>query len=198
MATEGTFSTAPRVVILSRDHTLARAELEELCSRGMQCLRWSSAYEVAAELLSGTVDALVLDLRMLTGRNTRVLQIARERGVEVLAVGMLPASVSTENLSGVRLAGMRDLPGILQQLGTYVPIEPEEPPTPTSAEPAKPAEAAVPPVAEPPPVEDPPAEAPPEIPQEPPLDHVKRPEHIEDLHGILTPEELSALLENEL
>jgi len=140
MATEGTFSTAPRVVILSRDHTLARAELEELCSRGMQCLRWSSAYEVAAELLSGTVDALVLDLRMLTGRNTRVLQIARERGVEVLAVGMLPASVSTENLSGVRLAGMRDLPGILQQLGTYLPVEPEQPPQPPTPEPTEPAE----------------------------------------------------------
>jgi hypothetical protein len=192
MATEGTFSTAVRVVILSRDHTLARAELEELCSRGMQCLRWSSAYEVAAELLSGTVDALVLDLRMLTGRNTRVLQIARERGVEVLAVGMLPASVSTENLSGVRLAGMRDLPEILQQLGTRAPVKPETPPQPPTPEPAEPAET------EAAPVEEPPAEAPPEAPPDPPADKAKSVESMGQMHGVLTPEELSALLENEL
>lgn len=196
MAIEGTFSTAPRVVILSRDHTLARAELEELCSRGMQCLRWSSAYEAAAELLSGTVDALVLDLRMLTGRNTRVLQIARERGVEVLAIGMLPASVSTENLSGVRLAGMRDLPGILQQLGTYVPVKPEAPPQPPTPEPAAPTEAAE---AEAPAVEEPFADTPPEAPPEQPAAPEAKPDrYVEDLHGILTPEELSALLENEL
>jgi len=195
MATEGTFSTAPRVVILSRDLTLARTELEELCSRGMQCLRWSSAYEAAAELLSGTVDALVLDLRMLTGRNTRVLQIARQRHVEVLAVGMLPASVSTENLSGVRLAGMRDLPEILQQIGTYVPAASPAAPQPPAPEPAEAPEA----IQET--VEEPPAEAPlePETPPaEPPAPQDEAGDDVEDLHGILTPEELSALLENEL
>ena len=70
----------------------------------------TTAYEAAAEILIAPTVALVVDLRMLRGRHLRLLEIARQNGVEVLGFGSVPAGLSSDDLSAVRLIGLADLP----------------------------------------------------------------------------------------
>ena len=46
---------------------------------GVECVRAAGSYEAAAELLAAPAAALVVDLRRLTGRHIRLLEIARGR-----------------------------------------------------------------------------------------------------------------------
>src|ERR1035437_4260581 len=74
-----------------------------------RCVVVPCAYEAAAELLAAPTLALVIDLRALGRRHLRLLDIARQLGVEILASGPLPAGMNADELSGVRLvstAGM--------------------------------------------------------------------------------------------
>lgn len=119
-----------RVVVLSG----APAELASLQIDGVRCVRAPTPYDAAAEILSAPTAALVVELRLLRGRHLRVLEIARQMDVEVLAVGTVPRGLTGEDLSGVRLTARRDLPGVLARLtGTYEaspPPEREETPAP--------------------------------------------------------------------
>lgn len=128
-----------QVVVLSRDPSLAGTELRELCASGIRCLRLTSPYEAAAEVLAGEVGAIVLDLRVLTARNLRLLDLARQRRVEVLAVGSMSAGLSAENLSGVRLVAMRDLADVLRGLlsAEQFAASAEAPPAETGPAPKK-------------------------------------------------------------
>ena len=110
-----------RVVVLSRDVALARAARCDTDGAAYQCTRTSSPYEAAAELLARPVLALVLDLRCLTPRHLRLLSMARENHVEVLAVGSLPFGVTTTDLSGVRLMAVNNLPDELRRLARVQP-----------------------------------------------------------------------------
>jgi hypothetical protein len=104
----GEMSSSARVVVFSHDSALGRF--------GREVVRVASAYEAAAELLDGGVRVLVIDLRALTDRHVRLLDVAREMGVEMLAVGALPAHLSSDELNGVRLIAHDQLD---QAVGRY-------------------------------------------------------------------------------
>ncbi|MCD6365269.1 MAG: hypothetical protein J7M14_05285 [Planctomycetes bacterium] len=102
-----------RAVILSRDGSLEAS----LRSNGAVRLRFvsvRSAYEAAAEILAGPAVAMIVDLRILSPRNLRLLEIARDLNVELLAVGALPLHMTADDLSGVRLLSRRDIIGALE------------------------------------------------------------------------------------
>ena len=87
-----------------------------------------SPYEAAAELIAEPALALVIDLRLMGRRHLRLLRIARERGAEMLAVGAVPAGLSAEDLSGIRLVARADLKAALEGLlhdreGRYEPSQ---------------------------------------------------------------------------
>ncbi|MHC4294786.1 MAG: hypothetical protein ACYSTL_04310 [Planctomycetota bacterium] len=107
-----------------------------------KCVRVSTAYEAAAEILAATTAALVIDLRLLPERHLRLLEIARQRKTEILAVGSVPSGLTSENLSGVRLVSLADLPKAISDLpvpgerDVSLPTEPTPSgqPTPRSAQ----------------------------------------------------------------
>jgi len=76
----------------------------------------SSPYEAAAELLAEHPLALVIDMRCLTPGDLPLVEMARQRDLEVLAVGSLPFGVCTADLSGVRLTARGDLSASLRDL----------------------------------------------------------------------------------
>jgi len=168
----------PRVVILSRDAVPGGAPAAETCLPQARCLRFSSVYEAAAEILAGAADVLVLDPRMLTGRNMRLLEIARFRNVEVMGVGALPSGVSTERLSGLRLVARCDLAAALAK-----PAAPSAASGGVQLAPAK---------------VRPPAEAVQALPETPDRMEEAPPRAEQELQALLTPEEITALLEDEL
>jgi hypothetical protein len=99
------FSEGPRVVALTLDAALC-AEAGGGVGR---VVRVASPYEAAAELLAAPAAALLIDLRALPVRHLRLLEIARDLSVEVLAFGPLPAGMTSDDLSGVRLLSRQAL-----------------------------------------------------------------------------------------
>jgi len=100
----------PRVVVLGPAGLEANAPLGE-------CIGVCSAYEAAAEILSAPTAALVVDLRLLTGRHLRLLDIARRMEVEIFAVGAVPPGLTGEDLSQVRMMARAELGEALRRLG---------------------------------------------------------------------------------
>jgi hypothetical protein len=181
------------IIILSRDASLARAAQGENPASQYDCLRVTSPYEAAAELLAEPPLAMVIDLRCLTPGDLPLIEVARRRGVEVLAVGSVPLGITTADLSGVRLAARGSLSVMLDGLaesppsGGSVPVSSQpvasESPDLSAAAPATPkAPHAAPKTAD--------APAPKAMADGEPL-----PESPDEL---LTSEELSALLEDRL
>jgi len=80
-----------------------------------------SPYETAAEMLSQTPLALAIDLRCLTPGDLPLVAMARQKGVEVLAVGSVPLGIATADLSGVRLSTRDHLPVLLEAIGSSTP-----------------------------------------------------------------------------
>ena len=206
----------PRVVVLSRRAVPNGA--------GARTVPVASAYEAAAEILAAPAAVLVIDLGLVRPRDGRLVEIARQMAVEVLATGPLPAGLSADELSGVRLVAERDLPEAIEAvvatdaeaaphgmadlladvadqplqeaetLGEYLPVTegPVIEPRPASgqavAEPADAERVEPERQLEPEPRCEPATDEPPAEPE----DHAA-----EAPTGLLTPEELAALLENE-
>jgi hypothetical protein len=111
-----------RVVVLSADAPVRAALADAAGLRspqappGAECVVVQSPYEAAAELVAGPAIALVVDLRLMSPRHLRLLQIGRERNVELLAVGGVPAGLTPEDLSGVRLVARADLKAALERV----------------------------------------------------------------------------------
>lgn len=127
-----------RVVILSRGFPAVGLRPEDLRAAGLRCVRVSSAYEAAAELLAEPSAALVIELGLLHGPHTRLLEIARDLDVEMLALGTLAAGASADDLSGLRLLSRSEVPAVLRKLGLApAPIaeQPETPSGPSDVEP---------------------------------------------------------------
>lgn len=76
---------------------------------GLECVRPASAYEAAAELLAGPVEALVVDLHLLRPCHVRLIEIANQAGAKVLGVGSLPAWATHGQLEGLRPLGREQL-----------------------------------------------------------------------------------------
>ncbi len=104
------------VVVLSRDQNLARDEFGAVAAGSFKCIRVTTAYEAAAEILAAPTSALLVDLRCLSQRHLRLLEIARDMDVEMLAVGTLPTALTAEQLNGVKLIAMKSLPAELARI----------------------------------------------------------------------------------
>jgi hypothetical protein len=217
MADERAMPSIPRVVTLSAESF--RAALADLVP-AVECVPVASPYEAAAEMIAAPAMAIVIDLRLMAPRHLRLLQIARQRGAEVLGVGGIPAGLTAEDLGGVRLIARADLKAALQAVlkareGRYegaaptdgkrtalVPARPDgraaspsnghvatrpaDPPRPHLDEQAPPRAQAPAPRRQAP--SAPPAQQPPPAPR-----HEQNP----DPRGILSEEEMAALLEDE-
>jgi hypothetical protein len=134
-----------RAVVLSPDgSTLLTAGGPALLTAGgdvaLECAFVATAYEAAAELIAAPALAIVIDLRMMGPRHLRLLRLARERRVEMLAVGSIPPGLTAEDLSGVRLLARAEVKAELQKLlrdflqdreGRY---EPSAPPAASAVE----------------------------------------------------------------
>lgn len=78
--------------------------------------RVGSGYEAAAELLSGPVSALLVDLGMLQAEHASLLKLAAGLDVPVVAFGTLSAAFDGEALAGVRLVGAEEVPEALREV----------------------------------------------------------------------------------
>lgn len=173
----GKSAPAVRVVVLSRDTALAW--IGRACSEAqrMRIVSAPSAFEAAAEILAEPTAALLIDFRAMGHQDIRLLGIARQMDVALLGIGTLPGGFSTDELSGVRLVSRKDLPAALariaaEQLAPAKPpvrLTPAKKPKPLTTAPDRPQDQSQP---------TDPNDAPP-------------------AGGLLSPEELSALLEDE-
>ncbi len=182
---DGRSLSSRRVVVLSRDKGFAELQ-GGAAPANEQIVRVANGYEAAAEILAEDAAALVIDLGALGGRHLRLLEVAREAGVEMLVVGAIPAGMSSDVLSGARLLGGSDLPAAIERI-IGGPSEAEDTDRQGPREPKAPTPVKLAPAKSPPEdrVEAPGAE------QQGPLDMAQQ----ED--ALLTPEELWALLEDE-
>ena len=162
---------------------------------GIDLIRVGSAYEAVAEMLCEPAAGFVIDLRLLGTGGLGSLEIARQRGVEMLATGMVPSGLTAEDLSGVRLLARRDLPVAVRDLAALPVLPPVESPEGTYV--PEPLAVSSPRRTEPPVVSPDPVGIEPLV-----VSPVEPPERAPDKPGaaqsILTPEELTALLESDL
>ena len=209
MDVRGVRANRSRVVVLSRDPALG-LRLADACAPGVEMVRVPSGYEAGAEILAAPTAAMVVDFRAMARGDTGLLTVARRMGVELFGVGPLPARMSAEDLSRLRLLSLADLPAAIAE--RTAPSE--EPPPPVEAPPAEPVpvepkkarrrkrkakrskeppaqEKQQPAPQEPPPAGETgqPAEAPPPAEPTPAAPQTPR--------DLLTPEELAALLKDE-
>jgi len=84
-------------------------------------VRVTSPYEAAAELLVEVPIAVVIDLRCLTPGDLPLIEMTRQRSLEVLAVGSVPSGITTTDLSGVRLSARDHLSALLEGFAASSP-----------------------------------------------------------------------------
>ena len=108
-------SSVRRVVVLSRDAAFAELQDRRFDTNG-RVLRVPSGYEAAAEILAEPTAALVIDLRALSGRHLRLLEVARAAGVEMLLVGPIPSGADSDAFGGARLVARSDLPAAIRRI----------------------------------------------------------------------------------
>lgn len=134
----GGLLSSGRVVVLSR-----QAAFAGLCDRDGRVLHVTTAYEAAAEILAHPTAVLVIDLHAFASRHVRLLEIARQAGVEILLAGPIPTGMNTQILSGARLMGADDLSAAVEKIlaektepaAPDEPDKPEEPPEEPAARP---------------------------------------------------------------
>jgi len=113
-----------------------------------EVVRAESGYEAAAELLSAPVAALVVHLGRITPAHVRLLDLAAELEVPVLAFGTISAPLSSAQLARMRMVEPKQLGPALKDVlsgtpspaasgeGQYAPHTPTSPaPSLTRAEP---------------------------------------------------------------
>lgn len=192
-----------RVVVLSRDTGFAELQ-DGGAPANERIVPVSNGYAAAAEILAEDTAALVIDLGALGGRHLGLLEVARKAGVEMLVVGAIPPGMTSDVFSGARLLGRSDLPAAIGRI-----ISGETQPR-VAAEGSPAAGAGKPPEAEdtdrrarreaqaPTAVKLTPAKSPPRGRAKAPADdRPKRAGMLQHEEALLTPEELSALLEDE-
>jgi len=105
----------------------------------VELVRAESGYEAAAELLSAPVAALVVHLGRITPAHVRLLDLAAELEVPVLAFGTISAPLSSAQLARMRMVEPKQLGPALKELlsgtaspaasgdGQYAPQPPASP-----------------------------------------------------------------------
>ena len=196
-------SSVRRVVVLSRDTGFAELQ-DGGAPANERIVPVPNGYAAAAEILAEDTAALVIDLGALGSRHLGLLEVARKAGVEMLVVGVMPPGMTSDVFSGARLLGRSDLPAAIGHI-----IDGETQPQ-VAAEGSPEAGAGEPPEAEdtdrqgrceaqaPTAVKLAPAKSPHRGRVEAPTDdQQKRTGMLQHEAALLTPEELSALLEDE-
>jgi hypothetical protein len=113
MASADTTSPPLRAVLLSRDPILG-ARAVRLCADGWRAVRVDSGYEAAAEILAAPVAALLIDFRGLTGLHRGLLALARRMEVQMAAIaGEPPPDMTGDDLQGLRRIEVGDIPATL-------------------------------------------------------------------------------------
>ncbi|MBN1553129.1 MAG: hypothetical protein JXA11_00165 [Phycisphaerae bacterium] len=115
-----------RIVILARSGELTIPD-PQIIGQNVTFARTEGGYQAAAELLAAPAVAILIDLPCLTPPHRKLLQVARELGVEILGVGAFPVGFSADDLSGMRLISMDDLPSVLRAI-----LPKEAPPAPAA------------------------------------------------------------------
>ena len=209
MASAG--KSRPGIIVLSGHPAVERAVNEAADSDRVRI--FSCAYLAAAELLSRPDSRLIVDLCALPARHLPLLSLARKRHVRRFAFGTIPAGLTSEQLAGVELIPQTALTDTLADLQAEDKPAPSEAAlgdradTPAAAEPERdeaeaferfdtaPQEPAAP-AEDPLPTETSPGRYEPANPttstNEDPAENKPN-----ELSGLLTPEELDALLGNE-
>jgi hypothetical protein len=209
----GRDSTSPplRAVLLSRDPILG-ARVLPLCADGWRAARVQSGYEAAAEILSSPVAVLLIDIRALSGLHRGLLALARRMEVRLAAIaGQTPPDVMGDDPRGLQRIEIGDIPAALASVRSSLTSRggsfdasagsaalPDAPRTSAADRPAPapaPARASAPAPA----LALAPAPAPAEVPlaQEKRVLLTPRSGKPKTLDGLLTPDELAALLEDE-
>jgi len=158
----------PRVIVLSHEAMLG-GRVESLTR---QCLYPQTPFEAAAEILAEPTDALVVDLDSLPPGHLGLLTVARRTGTTMILTGKLRVDMDAETLSGARLVARYELADAIASLSP----DARRPDAKVTLTPARPVDRPVP---------DTPAE---------PVS-ASGPALSLD-HPVLTPDELSALLED--
>lgn len=185
--------SACRVVVLSREPGLISPH--QAAASGGRCVRVDSAYEAAAEILAAAPAALVVDLRALSSDHVRLLEIARQAAVALYVTGTVRSGLDADALDGATFVRRSELSRAIAEVLAAR--------RPDTEAPAAPAVVLVPAKAAPDPekAREPAAEA--EAAEDASGSFQSRPpssllKSIEDMGSVvLTPEELSALLEDE-
>lgn len=113
MAGSDTTSPPLRAVILSHDPILGARALR-LCADGWRVVRVDNGYEAAAEILSAPVAALLIDLRAIGGLHRGLLSLARRMEVHMAAIaGRTPSDMTADDLQGLRRVEIEDIPAVL-------------------------------------------------------------------------------------
>ena len=89
----------------------------------MSLVRVGSGYEAAAELLSGPVSALLVDLGMLQAAHAGLLKLAEGLNVPVVAFGTVSVALDGSALAGVRLVGAEDVSEALRGITNVEAVE---------------------------------------------------------------------------
>ena len=89
----------------------------------MNLVRVGSGYEAAAELLSGPVSALLVDLGMLQAAHAGLLKLATGLNVPVVAFGTVSVALDGSALAGVRLVGAEEVPETLREIMNVEAVE---------------------------------------------------------------------------
>ncbi len=200
-------------VLLSRDPILGARALR-LCADGWRVVRVDSGYQAAAEIISAPVAVMLIDLRSLGGLHRGLLALARRMGVRLAAIaGETPADMTADDLRGLQRIAIGDIPAVLAlarvatvNLGEVSDApasaatlpeapqasaadQPEPDPTPKSAPKPEPAPAPIPTPAI--------SMADVPLPEEKRVMLTPRSGQPRTLAGLLTPDELANLLEDE-
>jgi len=215
MAGSDTTSPPLRAVVLSHDPVLGARALR-LCADGWRAVRVDSGYEAVAEILSAPVAVLLIDLRSLGGLHRGLLALARRMEVRLAAIaGETPPDMTGDDLQGLRRIEVGDIPATLASVrsslagrvesfdeptsGDALPVATHAPATPEPAPETVPAPGAE---QSPAPVPAPMSargHAPTEVPpaQEKRVVLTPKSGKHKTLAGLLTPDELAFLMEDE-
>jgi len=195
MAGRDPISPPLRAVLLSRDPILGARALR-LCADGWRAVRVDSGYEAAAEILASPVAALLIDFRSLGGLHRGLLALARRMEVRLAAIaGKTPPDLTPDDLQGLQRIEIGDIPAALASARNAMTNVGDAPDAQAGAAALPEAPQAY--VAEQP--EPAPAPAPAEVPlpEEKLVMLTPRSDKPKTPPGLLTPDELAALLEDE-
>ena len=106
---------AGRVVVLSADSRLAD-ELTRQLAGCAECVSITSPYEAGAEILALPADVLVVELRLMRNAHDGLLNLCRRKNTDIIAFGAISAGTSSEDLSGVLLAGRAELAELIREI----------------------------------------------------------------------------------